>query len=223
MEGQLAKSNLFSYNSPMKYQAKPLPFLKPLKGISEKTMTIHHDKLYVGYVNKRNEIEEKLAVADRSLANATYSEFGELKREESFAANGIFLHEYYFNVLGGDGALGGENNQGGTLIEAIKTEFGSYNKWLEDFKATGMTARGWVVLALDFNDGRLHNYLCDTHNHGGIWGALPIVVLDMYEHAYFIDYGSDRKTYIEDYMQNLNWPAAQEIYQKVANMMPRKK
>ena len=207
----------------MKYQAKPLPFLKPLKGISEKTMTIHHDKLYVGYVNKRNEIEEKLAVADRSLANATYSEFGELKREESFAANGIFLHEYYFNVLGGDGALGGENNQGGTLVDAIKTEFGSYNKWLEDFKATGMTARGWVVLALDFNDGRLHNYLCDTHNHGGIWGALPIVVLDMYEHAYFIDYGSDRKTYIEDYMQNLNWPAAQEIYQKVANMMPRKK
>ena len=223
MEGQLAKSNLFSYNSPMKYQAKPLPFLKPLKGISEKTMTIHHVKLYVGYVNKRNEIEEKLAVADRSLANATYSEFGELKREESFAANGIFLHEYYFNVLGGDGALGGENNQGGSLIEAIKTEFGSYNKWLEDFKATGMTARGWVVLALDFNDGRLHNYLCDTHNHGGIWGALPLVVLDMYEHAYFIDYGSDRKTYIEDYMQNLNWPAAQEIYQKVANMMPRKK
>lgn len=198
----------------MKYEAKPLPFLKPLTGISEKTMQIHHDKLYVGYVNKRNEIEEKLATADRSLANATYSEYGELKREESFAANGIFLHEYYFNVLGGEG------KQGGELMKAIGKEFGSYDKWLEDFKAAGMVARGWVVLAYDFNDARLHNYLCDSHNHGGIWGAMPLVVLDMYEHAYFIDYGSDRKTYIEDYIKNLNWDSANNMYAKVKKMIP---
>lgn len=208
----------------MKYTAKPLPFLKPLTGISEKAMTVHHDKLYVGYVNKRNEIEEKLATADRSLANATFSEYGELKREESFAANGIFLHEYYFNVLGGEGLAASEaSEKGGALVEAIEKEFGSYEKWLEDFKAAGMVARGWVVLAYDFNDGRLHNYLCDTHNHGGIWGAMPIVVLDMYEHAYFLDYGSDRKTYIEDYMKNLNWHAAGEMYEKVVKMITSQK
>lgn len=193
----------------MKYEPKPLPFKKQLTGISDKTLQIHHDKLYVGYVNKRNEIEEKLAKVDRSQANATYSEYGELKREESFAANGIYLHEYYFNVLGGEG------KQEGELVQVIEKEFGSYDKWLEDFKAAGMCARGWVVLAYDFNDGRLHNYLCDAHHHGGIWGAIPIVVLDMYEHAYFIDYGSDRKAYIEDYMKNLNWNTANDLYKAI--------
>lgn len=173
-------------------------------------MQIHHDKLYVGYVNKRNEIDEKLTKVDRTAANATYSEYGELKREESFAANAIYLHEYYFNVLGGENA---ENTKpAGELIQAIEKEFGSFEKWLEDFKAAGMVARGWVVLAYDFNTGKLHNYLCDSHNHGGIWGAMPVIVLDMYEHAFFIDYGSDRKTYIEDYMKNLNWEAANHLY-----------
>lgn len=193
----------------MAYEAKPLPFNKQLIGISEKAIQIHHDKLYTGYVNKRNEIEEKLATVDRSTANATYSDYGELKREESFAANGVVLHEYYFSVLGGEGQASGE------LIKAIEENFGSYDKWLEDFKAAGMVARGWVVLAYDFNTGKLHNYLCDAHNHGGIWGAMPIVVLDMYEHAYFIDYGSDRKTYIEDYMKNLNWDKANELFANI--------
>jgi Fe-Mn family superoxide dismutase len=193
----------------MKYETKPLPFNKQLIGISGKTIQIHHDKLYAGYINKRNEIEEKLLTVDRSAANATYSEYGELKREESFAANGIFLHEYYFNILGGDGKTGGE------LAKAIEAEFGSYEKWLEDFKSAGMVARGWVVLAYDYNDTRLHNYLCDSHNQGGIWGAMPVLVLDMYEHAYFIDYGSDRKTYIEDYMKNINWEAANALFMKI--------
>ncbi len=199
----------------MKYEPKPVPFKKQLIGITEKTLEIHHDKLYVGYVNKRNEIEEKLKTVDRAAANATYSEYGELKREESFAANGIYLHEYYFNVLGGEQAQTNAQTAAPELIKAIEAEFGSYENWLTDFKAAGMVARGWVVLAYDHNDGRLHNYLCDSHNHGGIWGAMPIIVLDMYEHAYFIDYGSDRKTYIEDYMKNLNWEAANHLFKSI--------
>ena len=195
----------------MPYQANPLPFTAPLTGISEKTLQIHHDKLYAGYVNKRNEIEEKLVASNRTAANATYSEYGELKREESFAANGIYLHEYYFNVLGGDGTP----SKAPELVKAIETEFGSFDKWLEDFRGAGMVARGWVVLAYDHNDGRLHNYLCDIHNHGGIWGAMPVIVLDMYEHAYFIDYGSDRKAYIEDYLKNLNWESANNIFKSI--------
>ena len=191
----------------MAYEAKPLPFSKALQGISDKTMQIHHDKLYQGYVNKRNEIEEKLVSADRSAANATYSEYGEMKREESFASNGVILHEYYFNVLGGEG---GEAT--GEIREAIEKDFGSYEAWVEDFKAAGMVARGWVVLAYDYNTGKLHNYVCDAHNQGGIWGAKPILVLDVYEHAYFIDYGSDRKKYIEDYFANLNWENANDLY-----------
>jgi superoxide dismutase, Fe-Mn family len=193
----------------MAYAIKPLPFSKALKGISEKTVSIHHDKLYAGYINKRNEIEESLKKADTSAANATYSEYGELKREESFAANGSYLHEAYFTVLGGNGEVKGE------IVKALEQEFGSFENWLNNFKAAGMAARGWVVLAYDMNDNRLHNYLCDAHNHGGIWGALPIIVMDMYEHAYFMDYGSDRKTYIEDYFKNLNWEEANKIYQSI--------
>lgn len=194
----------------MAYEAKPLPFSKQLQGISEKTLQIHHDKLYQGYVNKRNEIEEKLATADRGAANATYSEYGELKREESFAANGVVLHEYYFNILGGEG-----KEAANELRAAIEESFGSYEKWLEDFKAAGMVARGWVVLAYDHNTGKLHNYVCDAHNQAGIWGAMPIFVLDTYEHAYFIDYGSDRKSYIEDFMNNVNWEAANRIFTSI--------
>lgn len=194
----------------MAYEAKPMPFSKALKGISEKTLEIHHDKLYQGYVNKRNEIEEKLTSADRTAANATYSEYGELKREESFAANGVVLHEYYFNALGGEGGEPAEE-----LKNALAQSFGSYEKWLEDFKAAGMVSRGWVVLAFDHNTGKLHNYVCDAHNQAGIWGAMPVLVLDTYEHAYFIDYGSDRKTYIEDFFANLNWESVNEIFKSI--------
>jgi len=193
----------------MNYEAKPLPFSKPLIGISDRTLTAHHDKLYVGYVNKRNEIEEKLEKVDRTTANGTYSEYGELKREETFAANAMNLHEYYFNILGGDGVQAGE------LVDAIAKDFGSFENWLTDIKAAGLVARGWVVLAYDTNTGRLHNYVCDAHNHGGVWGAMPVIVLDTYEHAYFIDYGSDRKTYIEDYFKNLDWNKANEIYKNI--------
>ncbi|MBI4127957.1 MAG: superoxide dismutase [Parcubacteria group bacterium] len=198
---------------PHTYNPKDLPFKRKLIGISEKTMTIHHDKLYVGYVNKRNEIEKKLETVDRSAANATYSDLGELKRQESFAANGQILHESYFNVLGGEGS-----RASGALLKKIEENFGSYEKWEEDFKACGMAARGWVVLAYDTNDGYLHNYAADSHNTGGIWGAIPIVVLDVYEHAYFIDYGSDRKAYIEDYMKNLNWQPAEHLYESLVKL-----
>lgn len=194
----------------MTYDAKPMPFEKEQEGISQKTLEIHHDKLYAGYVNKKNELEEKLASPelDRSKANGTYSEYGEMKREETFAANGVYLHEYYFDVLGGDGNPESATN----LKSAIEKDFGSFEKWKEDFVAAGMTGRGWAVLAYDTKDGKLHNYVCDMHNQGGVWGALPIIVLDVYEHAYFIDYGSDRKSYIEAFLKNLNWAKAEELF-----------
>lgn len=193
----------------MPYEPQHLPFSK-LTGISEKTIAIHHDKLYAGYVAKRNEIIEKLTSSDRSSANQSYSEFRALKHEESFATNGQYLHEFYFNVLGGSGGEATDE-----LRTAIEKDFGSYSAWMEDFKACGMSARGWVVLGFDHNDGKLHNYICDAHNQGGIWGTMPIVVLDTYEHAYFIDYGSDRKAYIEEYFANLDWTSANKIFTSI--------
>lgn len=180
------------------FEIKKLPF-QELKGISQKTIENHYGKLYQGYVKKWQEIQEKLKTSDKSLANATFSELRELKIEETFAANAIILHEAYFDVLGGDGKPTGE------ILEKISDNFGSFEKWQKEFRSLSLTARGWVILSFDFNDRKLRNYIADAHNQGGIWGTSPILVLDVYEHAYFIDYGSDRKSYIEAFFQNLNW------------------
>lgn len=194
------------------YEAKPLPFSKDLKGISKKTMEIHHDKLYVGYVNKMKEVAEKLMEMNKTgvgldAANQTYSELRALRDAETFATNGVYLHEYYFNVLGGSG------EPKGTLVDAIKEKYGSLEKFVAFFSATGMAMRGWVVLAWDAHIGRLKIYGSDAHNQGGVWGCIPLIVLDVYEHAYFIDYGSDRKAYIQDFWKNLNWDAANHLFE----------
>jgi Fe-Mn family superoxide dismutase len=185
-----------------KHEVKPLPYANDAlasKGIGAKTMEIHHDKLYAGYVNKRNEIEEKLANVDRSKANQIYSEMRGLKHEETFAANGQILHEIYFSIMNGDGQPKGE------VVDKIKEDFGTFAKWEEDFKASAMCARGWVVLAYDPTDGRLHNFIGDAQNQGGVWGTFPILNCDTYEHSYFIDYGSDRKSYVDAFMRTIHW------------------
>ncbi|MEK7149202.1 MAG: superoxide dismutase [Patescibacteria group bacterium] len=180
-------------------EPKPLKY-STLEGLSEKQLKEHHDVLYVGYVKKWNEIQEKLKTTDRSLANGTYSEFGELKREETFAMNGIRLHEGYFDTM-----ISGGNEPSGAVKAMIERDFGSYEKWMEDFKALGVAARGWVVLAYDLDDQRLYNYLCDSHNQGGVWNSVAIFIMDVYEHAYFLDYATGRKAYIEAFFKNINW------------------
>ena len=200
--------------SSINYEAKPLPFQNSLTGISDKTIAIHHDKLYVGYVNKMKEIAEKLKDMNETgvgldKANQSFSELRALRMGETFATNGVYLHEYYFNVLGGDGKAAG------SLSEAIVEKFGTLEKFIAFFSATGMAVRGWVVLAWDMQLGRLKIYGCDSHDQGGVWGCVPLIVLDVYEHAYFIDYGSDRPAYIADFWKNLNWNAANALFETV--------
>ena len=204
-------------SSATQYEPKPLPFNKSLTGISDKTMAIHHDKLYVGYVNKMKEIAGKLKEMNASgigldKANQSFSELRALRMGETFATNGVYLHEYYFNVLGGDGAASG------SLVNVLTKKYGSLEKFIAFFSATGMAVRGWVVLAWDMQLGGLKIYGCDSHNQGGIWGCVPIIVLDVFEHAYFIDYGSDRPAYIADFWKNLNWKAANTLFEKVRNV-----
>ena len=199
-------------------EQKPLPFdQEKLQGISGKTLAIHHDKLYVGYVNKVNEINEKLTALRATGSyegNATYSELRGLKEAETFAVNGVYLHEWYFDVLGGDGNVAVAPE----LSKAIAQKWGSVEEGLRYLSACGMAARGWSVLAWDTKAEELKHYNCDSHNQGGIWGAIPVIVLDVYEHAYFIDYGSDRKKYIEDYWKNFNWMKAEELYMKASQI-----
>ena len=199
--------------STLDYEPKDLPFKKDLIGISEKTLAIHHDKLYVGYVNKMKEIGQKLGEAAGNPdtlkgANQSYSDLRALRVEETFAVNGVYLHEHYFNVLGGTG------EPTGALVEAINEKWGDHETFKAFFSASGMAVRGWVVLAWDTHIGRLKVYGCDTHNQGGVWGAIPLIVLDVYEHAYFIDYGSDRAAYISDFWKNLNWDAANALFER---------
>ncbi len=184
--------------------ADKFPFTKDIDGISVK-MLEQHFKLYEGYVKKTNEIQAKLETADKSEANGVYSLVGELKREETFAVNGMKLHEVYFGHLSGDGKPEGE------LVKMIERDFGSLDEWKADLVATGLSARGWAITAFDFKDNRLHNYASDAHNVGAVWAAVPVIVLDVYEHAYFIDYGTSRKAYIDSFFKNLDWKFANKI------------
>jgi len=187
-----------------------------LKGISKKTIEIHRDKLYAAYVSKRNEVEEKLAKADKSTSNQIYSEWRGLKEGETFAANGMILHEYYFGILGGNG----DPKKAPTVLKKIDKDFGSFESWKEDLVACGMAGRGWGVLAYDPSDQKFHNYIGDAQNQGAVWGAQPLVALDVYEHSYFIDFGSDRKSYIEAFFQNIDWAKVEQIYQRVGKQYP---
>jgi Fe-Mn family superoxide dismutase len=179
--------------------ARPLkPDLLELDGISRATVEAHY-KLYQGYVAKRNEILEKLAEIDLSGANQVYSEMRALKVDLTFALGGIKNHEVYFEHLGGSG--GDPDGPIGTLI---RRDFGSIDAWRADLKATGMAARGWAWTAYDFDEGRLFNYLGDAQNTFPVWNTSPLVALDVYEHAYFLDYQTDRGSYIDAFLANLD-------------------
>lgn len=179
-------------------EPKPLAYKELPDFLSARQLSEHHDVLYAGYVKKLNEIKAKIETVDLSGANATYSDIRELKIEEGFARNAVKLHELYFENLGGDGVIEGE------IKDKIEESFDSVEKWREELVASGISARGWVVLA-ESEDGELNHFICDMHNQGGIWGARPLLVLDVYEHAYFIDYGTDRKSYLEAFLKNVNW------------------
>jgi superoxide dismutase, Fe-Mn family len=175
------------------------PALLELDGISRETVEAHY-KLYEGYVDKRNEIMGKLGDLDLAAANQVYSELRALKVDLTFALGGIKNHEIYFDHLGGGG---GEPD--GAIRDLIFRDFGSVADWRADLKATGMAARGWAWTAYDWDEGRLFNYLGDAQNTFPIWNATPLVALDVYEHAYFIDYQTDRASYIEAFFNNLDW------------------
>jgi Fe-Mn family superoxide dismutase len=175
------------------------PALLELDGISRETVEAHY-KLYQGYVNKRNEILGALASVDLSSANQTYSELRSLKVDLTFAIGGIKNHEIYFEHLGG---TGGE--PAGVFGELVRRDFGSTADWKADLKATGLAGRGWAWTAYDFDEGRLFNYIGDAQNTFAVWNAAPLVALDVYEHAYFVDFGTDRGAYIEAFFNNLDY------------------
>lgn len=182
-----------------------------MQGISEKSVR-EHLKLYQGYVNKYNEIMEKLDALtdeDLGLANQTYSLVRELKVELTFAYGGVVNHEIYFGHLGGKGGM-----PEGKLLERIKKDFGSFEAFKKDMKATGIAARGWVWLGWNHRLKRLFNFLGDAQNTFPVWDTSPIIALDTYEHAYFMDYGANRGAYIDAFFANLNWKVVEKWFEE---------
>jgi superoxide dismutase, Fe-Mn family len=169
-------------------------------GLSERQIS-EHIKLYEGYCKKIDEIRAKI-LATSMEGNATYSDIRELKIEEGFCINAIKLHELFFENIGQ-----GHSNE---IIKMVESDFGSLDIWKKEFSALAMSARGWVVLAYDWKDDKLHNYICDMHNQGGVWESVPLLILDVYEHAYFLDHGTNRKAYVEWFMNNINWKIVEE-------------
>jgi len=180
--------------------ARPLkPELLRLNGISRVSVEAHY-RLYQGYVAKRNEILARLQHTDMGAANQVYSDLRALKVDLTFALGGIKNHEVYFEHLGGEG---GEPS--GAIGTLIAHDFGSADAWRADLKATAMAARGWAWTAYDWDERRLFNFLGDAQNTFPVWNATPLVALDVYEHAYFLDYQTDRASYVDAFFENLDW------------------
>ena len=184
------------------------PALYELDGISREAVEAHY-KLYQGYVAKRNEILGKLAEVDLSSANQTYSDLRALKVDLTFAIGGIKNHEIYFEHLGGHGG-----DPAGIFGDLVKRDFGSVAAWKADLKATGLAGRGWAWTAYDWDEGRLFNYIGDAQNTFAVWNAVPLVALDVYEHAYFLDFATDRASYIDKFFDNLDYDVVNDWAQR---------
>ncbi|MGE0433512.1 MAG: superoxide dismutase [Planctomycetota bacterium] len=179
--------------------------------MSPETSDWHYNKHHKGYVAALNHIEASLKTADPKTANGNYSEYGELKRRITWNHAGALLHDVYWRNLGGDG----DASKGAAIQAAIAKEFGSIETWAEDFAATAFAAKlsGWGVLVLDkLASGRLINVLVDEHMNGAIWGGIPLIACDVFEHAYYRKDGPARKTYIANFLKNLHWGRINEAY-----------
>ncbi|MDB5605918.1 MAG: hypothetical protein JWP25_2818 [Bradyrhizobium sp.] len=203
----LAQSNPQTGGKAMPYQAKPMSFdPKSIAGISEKVLVSHYENNYVGAVKRLNAIGTQLAELD--FAKAPNFVINGLKREELVASNSMILHEIYFDGLGGAG------KPNGALVDAIARDFGSMERWRAEFAAMGKAeggGSGWVILAYSPRDKRLVNQWAADHTTT-LAGGRPVLVLDMYEHAYHMDYGAAAARYVDIYMEAIKWDNAAKLY-----------
>jgi Fe-Mn family superoxide dismutase len=203
----LAQSNQQTGGKMMAYQPKPMSFdPKSITGISEKVLVSHYENNYVGAVKRLNAIATQLAELD--FAKAPNFVINGLKREELIASNSMILHEIYFD------GLGGASRPGGTLADAIARDFGSIERWRTEFAAMGKAeggGSGWVILAYSPRDKRLVNQWAADHTTT-LAGGRPVLVLDMYEHAYHMDYGAAAAKYVDIYMEAIRWDNATKLY-----------
>ena len=189
----------------MAYNAKDYNRLLGMEGFSD-TLLKNHFTLYQGYVTNTNKSMDLLDQLLKEGKTGT-PEYAEVKRRLGWEFNGMRLHEYYFENLGGKKGI----NKTGKLYQKLAQSFGSYEAWEKDFKATGaMRGIGWAVLYQDVLDGRFINFWINEHDVGHPSGGMPILIMDVFEHAFMIDYGLKRADYIEAFLKNINWEEAEK-------------
>ena len=195
----------------MEYAIKKLPFdPAKVKGLSEKILVSHYENNYSGAVKRLNAITAQLAALD--VSSAPVFVVNGLKREELIAANSMIIHELYFDGLAGEG------DPEGALAEAMIRDFGSIARWKAEFSATGKAlggGSGWVLLSYSPHDKRLINSWAADHTMTPA-GGRPVLALDMYEHAYQMDYGARAAAYVDSFMQGIRWSNAQSLFERYA-------
>jgi len=198
-------------NPPSAFAPAPLPFdPRAIPGLSEKLLTSHHDNNYVGAVKRLGAIRAAFSALD--LTKASVFEINGLKREELIAWNSMILHDIYFN------SLGVADRPGAPLSAAIERDFGSHDRWASEFSSLGKAlggGSGWVVLTYSRRDGRLVNTWAADHTMTLADGA-PLLALDMYEHAYHMDFGAKAPAYVDAFMKTVNWRRASEAFRRAA-------
>ena len=179
----------------------PFTYTKDITVVNQAQYEVHL-RLYNGYINSMNKIDSILFYEDTGWeqANSTFSWFRELKRGETYALDGVILHELYFENIGGIASSPNE-----VIMDMLEKDFGSFNRWKDDFIATAKASRGWAILCFDQRSMRLRNISLDSHDLGNIAYSAPILVLDVYEHAYFLQYADNKTEYINNFMKNINW------------------
>jgi Fe-Mn family superoxide dismutase len=204
-----AQATAQSGAKPMAYEIKPFSLdPKSVKGISEKILISHYENNYVGAVKRLTTIAAQLAELDFSKAPGFV--INGLKREELIAMNSMILHEAYFDSLGGGGAARG------SLADALARDFGSVERWRAEFSAMGKAeggGSGWVLLMYSPRDKRLINQWAADHTNA-VAGGRPVIALDMYEHAYHMDYGAKAGGYVDAFMEAINWDNAVKLYER---------
>ncbi len=195
-----------------RYTLDELPYdydaLEP--AITSQVLEWHHDTHHQGYVNGVNNAEEGL---EQQREDDDYSSTGSLLNQFTHNYSGNILHEIFWNNMSPEG--GGKPQ--GALLEKIKEDFGSYSNWKKEFKAAASSASGWALLVYIPYTDELHNVAVDRHDEGAVWGAHPVLALDVWEHSYYHDYGPERGEFIEGFFDVVNWNNAEESYEDIAD------
>ena len=201
---------------------KPKQFdLSGLKGISDKTLEMHF-KLYQGYVKETNKLTEKISefLADGKVDQEEMPAYSELTRRLGFEYNGMVLHEYYFGNMKRQGSVDPDKNS--TFRKLAEQSFGSYDIWKADFVGVGkMRGVGWAVCYQDPVNERLSNHWITLHEVGNVAGFVPVLVMDVWEHAFLLDYKpAERPKYIEAFFSNIDWASCEQRLQQGVSSRP---